>query len=312
MEHHFPQTDAEATSLLELCNKLVARKNIRVLDGCISIVLARYRHFLADERPGGAVYWLLVGMGLEAKVLLGEKRSGAWQRALATGVCYRVLVTYCMKTSDFILKGMLGEAEGVSLDFARGKEICAACEESEIAGFIPAVKVLSHVVSMAEATAERKDDVLVASSIIALLEERANDEDDGVVSCLARSTIHWDLIRLAKVILDRNTERESIEEMHLHMASFDVRGMQVLLEKLTVVTSTLDMEGQKPNSSEDTQQIRLAFAEGLMRAFVAENATKKTAFRKTPRISVAGVHAADLARVSREKQEIVVQNMLDF
>lgn len=312
LEHHSPGTDAEAKSLLELCRKLVERKNIRVLDGCVSIAVARYRHFLADERPGGAIYWLIVGMGLEAKVLLGDKRSGAWQRALATGVCYRLLVTYCMETSNHLLKGMLGEGEGVSLYFARGKEMCAACDESEIAGYIPAVKVLFHVVSMAEAIAERKDDTVVASSIASCLEERANDEDDGVVSCIARSTMHWDLIRLAKLILDRNAERESMDERHLHAASFDVRSMQVLLEKLAVITSNLDMEGQKPGSSEDIQQIRLSFAEGLMRAFVAENATKQSSVRKTPQISVAGVYAADLGKVSREKQELVVQKMLDL
>lgn len=311
MEHHYPQTDEEASALLEMCRKLVERKNIRVLDGCISIVLARYRYFLADGRPGGAVHWLLVGIELEAKALFGDKRTGSWQRALATGVCHRLLVTYCMKTSDILLKGMLGEGEGVSLYFAQGKEICTACDESEMADFIPAVKVLSHVVTMAEAIAERKDDALVASSIIACLEERAND-DDGVVSCLARSTMHWNLIRLAKLVLDRNSEREGMEEMHLHTASFDVRGMQVLLERLTVFTSILDMEGLKPSSSEDLQQIRLAFAEGLMRAFVAENAMKKSSFRKTPQISLVGVYAAELGKVSREKQELVVQNMLEF
>jgi hypothetical protein len=312
LEHHFPQTDAEANSLLDLCRKLVERKNIRVLDGCVSVALARYRHFLGDARPGGAVHWLLTGMDMEALALYGTKRTGAWHKALSTSVCYRLLVTYCMETSESLLKGILGEGEGVSLLYARGKEMVVACEESEVASYIPAVKVLEYIVTMAEAIAERKDDALVASSIIACLEERTNEEDDGVVSCLARSSMHWDLIRLAKVILDRNTERESLEEMHLYTASFDVRGMQVLLEKLTVITATLEMEGQQPFSSEEIQQIRLGFAEGLMRAFVAENAAKKFAYKKMSQVSVAGVYAADLGKVSREKQELVVQNMLDF
>ncbi len=312
LEHHSPATDAEANSLLDLCRKLVERKNIRVLDGCVSIALARHRHYLMDKRPGGAVHWLLVGMDFEALCLYGTKRTGNWQKTLATSVCYRVLVTYCMETSEALLKGILGEEEGVSLLFARGKEMIAACEESDIAGYIAAVKVLQHIVSMAEAIADRKDDALVASSIISCLEERPNDEDDGVVFCLARSSMHWNLLRLAKVIVDRNTEREKIEEMHLYMASFDVRGMQVLLEKLTIIIATFEMEGQTAVSPEDVQQLRLAFAEGLMRAFVAENATKKSAYKKSPRVSVAGICASGLAKVSREKQELVVQNMLDF
>lgn len=314
LEHHFPATDAEANSLLELCHKLVERKNIRVLDGCVSIALARYRHFLMDERPGGAVHWLLVGMEYEALCLYGTKRTGNWQKLLATSVCYRVLVTYCMETSEELLKGLLGEGEGVSLLYVRGKEMVTACQDSDTAGYIAAVKVLENVVSMAEAIAERKDDALVASGIIACLEEHPNDDDDGVVSCLARSSMHWNLIRLAKVILDRNGERETMEEMHLYTASFDVRGMQVLLERLTVMVATLEMEGRTLVSSDEIQRIRLAFAEGLMRAFVAENASKKMAYsnNKLPRVSVTGICAANLGTVSREKQELVVQSMLDY
>jgi hypothetical protein len=313
LEHHSPQTDAEANTLVSLCHKLVERKNVRVLDGCVSIALSRYQHFLRDQRPGGAVHWLLKGMELESLVLCnGAKRTGAWQRALSTGVCYRLLVTYCMETSNALLKGLLGDEEGAALLYARGQQMVTAQEESEMAAFIPAVKVLEHIVIMAEAIAERKDDSLVASSIVACLEERANDEDEGVVSSLARSSMHWGLLRLAKDILDRNTQRERLEELHLYTASFDVRGMQVLLERFTVITSSREMERLKAVSAEETQKIRLALGEGLMRAFVAENVTKKIASSRVPKVSVTGIYASDLGKVSREKQEFVVQKMLDF
>jgi hypothetical protein len=313
LEHHSPQTDAEANTLVSLCHKLVERKNVRVLDGCVSIALSRYQHFLRDQRPGGAVHWLLKGMELESLVLCnGAKRTGAWQRALSTGVCYRLLVTYCMETSNALLKGLLGDEEGAALLYARGQQMVTAQEESEMAAFIPAVKVLEHIVIMAEAIAERKDDSLVASSIVACLEERANDEDEGVVSSLARSSMHWGLLRLAKDILDRNTQRERLEELHLYTASFDVRGMQVLLERFTVMTSSREMERLKAVSAEETQKIRLALGEGLMRAFVAENVTKKIASSRVPKVSVTGIYASDLGKVSREKQEFVVQKMLDF
>jgi hypothetical protein len=313
LEHHSPQTDAEANTLVSLCHKLVERKNVRVLDGCVSIALSRYQHFLRDQRPGGAVHWLLKGMELESLVLCnGTKRTGAWQRALSTGVCYRLLVTYCMETSNALLKGLLGDEEGAALLYARGQQMVTAQEESEMAAFIPAVKVLEHIVIMAEAIAERKDDSLVASSIVACLEERANDEDEGVVSSLARSSMHWGLLRLAKDILDRNTQRERLEELHLYTASFDVRGMQVLLERFTVMTSSREMERLKAVSAEETQKIRLALGEGLMRAFVAENVTKKIASSRVPKVSVTGIYASDLGKVSREKQEFVVQKMLDF
>ena len=306
LEHHYPQTDAEATMILDLCRKLVERKNIRVLDGCIAICLARYQFFLADERPGGAVHWLLTGMNMEALCM------GSVLTAVPTGVCHRLLVTICMQTSESLLKGLLGGGEGVSLVYASGKEIVVACEESDICRTVRAVKVLEHIVAMAEAIAERKDDSLVATNIVSCLEEHPSDEGDGEVSCLARPTMHWDLIRLAKVILDRNVEREAMEELHLHAASFDVRGMQILLEKLTLVLATHEMTGRSGPAHEIVHATRLALAEGLMRAFVAENSMKQSRYMKGSRISVAGVYAADLGKVSREKQELVVQSMLDF
>lgn len=314
LEHHYPETDAEASILLDLCRKLVERKNVRVLDGCVSVCLARYRHFLSDERPGGAVHWLLTGMELEALCFaVPDPSSNSSVMAVSTGVAYRLLVTKCLHTTVLLLKGLLGEGEGVSLTFVCAKEIVAVCAESEIAVTIPEFKVLEHVTSMAEAIAERKDDALVATSIVACLEEREKDESSGVVSCLARPSMHWDLLRLAKVILDRNVEREAMEAMHLHAASFDVRGMQVLLEKLTLLLATHEMMGEQGPSPETIQQTRLAFAEGLMRAFVAENAMKQSSFKNvSSQTSLAGVYAADLGKVSREKQELVVQRMLDF
>jgi hypothetical protein len=312
LEHHYPQTDAEATALLDLCRKLVVRKNVRVLDGCIGICLARYRYFLSDERPGGAVHWLLTGMDMEALCLHGPNQSAGGLKAVSTGVCHRLLVTICMQTAESLLKGLLGGGEGVSLVYASGKEMVVACEESDMAVTVPAVKVLEHVVAMAEAVAERKDDALVATSIVACLEEHPNEEGDGEVSCLARPTMHWDLIRLAKVILDRNTEREAMDELHLHAASFDVRGMQVLLEKLTLILATHEMMGQPGPPREIVQQTRLAFAEGLMRAFVAENAMKQSKTTNRTRSSLAGIYAANLGRVSRETQELVVNSMLNY
>ncbi len=124
--------------------------------------------------------------------------------------------------------------------------------------------------------------------------------------------MHWDLIRLAKVILDRNTEREAMDELHLHAASFDVRGMQVLLEKLTLILATHEMMGQPGPPREIVQQTRLAFAEGLMRAFVAENAMKQSKTTNGTRSSLAGIYAANLGRVSRETQELVVNSMLNY
>ena len=60
VEHHTPKSDVEVRNLLSLCRELVERKSVRVLDGCVSLVLSRYRNYMEQRRPGGALHWLLV------------------------------------------------------------------------------------------------------------------------------------------------------------------------------------------------------------------------------------------------------------
>jgi Nup85 Nucleoporin len=316
LEHHSPSSDAEANTLLSLCRKLVERKNVRVLDGCVSICLARYQYYINESRPGGAVHWLLTGMDLESQILCdGPKRTGAWQRALSSGVCNRRLFAYFTETSELLLKALIGEGTGASLLYARAKEMVAAQEESNFAAFLPAVKLLENVVAMAGAIAERKDDSIVAASIVSCLEERVNEEDDGAVSSLARPFMHWDILRFATIILDRDANRVATQEIDTQsISSFDVRGMGVLLSTFTVISKSIEVQ-QDSNCTilaADLQQARLALAEGLKRAFVAENAMIKSSVNRTPRTSVVGIHAANFARYSREDQERAVKLMVEY
>jgi hypothetical protein len=316
LEHHYPNSDAEANILLSLCRRLIERKNIRVLDGCVSICLARHQHYLKENRPGGAVHWLLTGMDLESLVLCdGPKRSGSWQRALSSGVCYRRMFAYFTETSQLLLKTLIGDGKGASLLYARGKEMVAAQEESNFAAFVPAVKLLENVVMMARVIAERKDDAIVATSIITCLEERANDEDDGAVSSLARPFMHWDLLRLATVILDRDARRADTQETDAQsISSFDVRGIGVLLSTLTVIAKTDNLQHNSHSriEPEELRHTRLSLGERLKRAFVAENAMIKSTLNRFPRMSVKGICGANFSKHTPEDQESAVQMMLEF
>lgn len=314
LEHHAPEDDAEANTILSLCRNLVERKNVRVLDGCVCIILARYRYFLRDGRPGGAVHWLTAGIDFESQVLCdGPKRSGQWQEDLYPGECYRLLVSYFNETAQKILPCLLGEQEhGSSYATGAMQMVAAAEDESDITSFIPAVKLLQHVVAMAEAVRERNI-VIVASSIISCLEERANGDEAGVVSALARPTMHWNLLRLAKWALDQNEQQDRLHEQQSYSAPFDVRGMQVLMERFATIVAAREMEKAKPLSEADATSMKLTLANGLMRAFVAENASKKDNYRTGRKVSVDGIYSSNLGSYSREKQEMVVQNMLgDF
>lgn len=323
LEHHSPKSDAEARSLLSLCRKLIERKNVRVLDGCDSICLARYLHYMGERIPGGAVHWLLTGIDLESLVLCdGPKRSGDWQRALSYGVCYRRLVLDFTETSRSLLKMCLGEEKGASVYYARGKEMVASTKEemsnvSNLVSFVPAVKLLENIIIIAGAIREKKDNYIIANSIISCLEERPNDEDDGVVSSLAQS-FKWELLQLAVEILDMDAERLELQEHRDNersISSFDVQGMGVLLSIFTMETKAQELKKQNeatdPNE-EGLQRMRLILGEGLKRAFLAENAMKRATKGKRSKTSGASIYTANFSKHSREEQEVAVQMMLEY
>lgn len=314
LEHHSPTTDAEATTLLTLCSTLVERKNIRVLDACSSICLARYSHYLREQRPGGAVHWLLTGMELEAKVLCnGPTQSGPWQRALSTGACYQKVVAYFSSTAQSLLKSLSGDQEGASLLYVRAKEMTSDLDESMLAGFIPEVKVLKLVLTMAEAVVEGDNDEKVASSIVSCLEEKTNDEDDGVVSSLANPCMHWDLLRLATAIVERDVTRDS--NSLSPVSSFDVRGIGVLFATLTILKESCGIykKDSWPASAEDFRTASASFAEGLKRAYIVENAANKLMYAKgKSHTSVRGIYGSNFSTRPREEQERAVKMMLDY
>jgi hypothetical protein len=51
LERHCPQTDAATHQLLDIVRPLVEKKqSMRILDGCVSMIVGRYRQRRIDER----------------------------------------------------------------------------------------------------------------------------------------------------------------------------------------------------------------------------------------------------------------------
>jgi hypothetical protein len=310
LEHHFPENDAEANNLLSFCQKLVERQNVRILDGCDSICLARYLHYKREEKPGDAVRWLVKGIELEALLLCGPERTGAWQTLLFHGLCFRKLVADCFDTAQSMLKYIIGDYEegSASMMYDRARAMISAQETSPLTPFVPAVKILDHVATMARATSERSGTKIIANCIVECLEERANDEDDGTVFSLAPPCMQWDLLRLATLMLERDAAKGDMEAT----ASFDVKGVGVLLSAFFINVEYMKVENRiETISSERIYKMRLALAEGLKRAYIAENAMKATAPKLTATLSAEGKYGAKFDNYSREVQELAVQNMLD-
>jgi hypothetical protein len=314
IEHHSPNSDTEAKDLLSLCHNLVERKNVRVLDACSSICLARHAHYLREQQPAGATFWLAKGMHYESLVLCdGHSQNGSWVRKLSTGACYQRLVTYFSTTAQALLSGLCGDAEGTSVVVVRAEQmIQPGLDDSPLAGFISEVKVLKSVLAMAQAVHAGDQDESVASCIIACLEEKPDEEDDGAVSCLASPCMHWNLLRLAVAIMERDVTRS--DETSCAVSSFDVRGMGVLFATLTVLKASADIapKNTTPEWAENLHEAGAAFADALKRAFIVENASRRKLGHTKSRTPTRGVYSSNFNHRPREEQERVVKSMLEY
>jgi hypothetical protein len=273
--HHSPGTDAETKLLLDLVHPLVAKKSLRVVDGCVNLILSRYHHYDGTS-AGGAVYWLLRGVELEREVY----------HYMEVGSCSRLLMTSCVTTSSALLSGLVGDNESLGTIFTKAKDMATSIREDDLdLSGVREVAVLLHVADLATAIVEKRRDDVVASHISGCLADGVGN--DGAIHVLAHSSMHWNLLRLAYVILNKCAES----------APFDVAGMEVLLLRYT------ELGNYEP-------KMRLAFAKGLMRAHVTENAKRKTSMSSSTASHLDGVLSSKLTLYSPADQERIVANML--
>lgn len=305
LEHHSPQTDAEARTLMSLCRPLVEQKSVRILDGCVSIVLQRYRSYVGRQRPGGGIPWLLAGIELESLILAAPEQ----------GSCYRTLVVACHHSSSYLMQclTMAAEIEGPAYETAQGM-VAALQEVSFDTKTIPAVQELVATLSIFDSILKTVNDDKAASQIVALLEER-KDEKTGICFTLASSSMHWTLLRTAKLIFDKEEEEDPADSTaKVFTSAFDNRGVALLMERLTQIdTFRVEAPGSSPTEKE-VNDMREALGHALARSFVAENAKKKL-HRKSPRRTqeaADGILSTDLWKHHLSVQEDVVRGMLEI
>jgi len=317
LERHTPGNDSEARALISLCQPLVERKSVRVLDGCVSLVLSRYRSHLADRRPGGAMYWLLMGIDLESMHCLDEDCDVKdWQSIEAVSVCYRHLATWCNNVAASFLRDMQDEKEGFGLYYQTAQEIVKSVKEGPLQTYstkLPEVRTLELVLGVYDGMTNKDNWTAAAECIVECLEERGNEYDDGVVSAVAPRSMHWDLLQLGLLILEADEKRETEVRMGEFAPSFDVKGVRVLMEHLRTTMWNRELEGLKPLHADVVQKMRLALGIALKRAFVAENARRKKGNDLDwGEAFISQIRSADLHKHSLATQEQVVQNMLDI
>jgi hypothetical protein len=304
LDHHAPQTDAEARSLLTLCRPLVEQKSVRVLDGCVSIILHRYRSYVSRQIPGGGITWLLTGIEFESLVLA----------ALTQGSCYRTLVVACHHSSSYLMQCLTRAADIEGSEYVTAQSMVAALQDAPSdTKKIPAVQELVSTLSIFDSILKTVNDDQAASQIVTLLEERKDDET-GVCFTASSSSMHWPLLRTAKMILDKEEEDSTDSTKTIFTSAFDKRGVALLMERLTQIdTFRLETSESSPTEKE-VDDMRKALGHALARAFVAENAKKKL-HRKSPRRkqdAVDGILSVDLWKHHLSVQEDVVRGMLEI
>jgi hypothetical protein len=305
LDHHAPQTDAEARSLLTLCRPLVEQQSVRVLDGCVSIVLHRYRSYVHRQIPGGGIPWLLTGIEFESLVLAAPEQ----------GSCYRTLVVACHHSSSYLMQCLTRAADIEGSAYETAQSMVAALQDAPAdTQTIPAVQELVSTLSIFDSILKTVNYDQAASQIVTLLEER-KDEQTGVCFTAASASMHWPLLQTAKMILDKEEEDSADSTKTIFTSAFDKRGVALLMERLTQIdTFRVETPSDSSPAEKDVDDMRKALGHALARAFVAENAKKKL-HRKSPRRkqdAVDGILSIDLWKHHLSVQEDVVRGMLEI
>lgn len=308
----------EAENLISLCRRLVEKKSILVLEGCVSLALSRYRKYIKEDRPGGAVHWLLVGMELEAIVYAAEKDGEIhnWDKMTASSICYRHLYGWFIRVAGDLLVAIMDEKEGLGLIRSTAKAMLESAKEGPMEGYVLKlfqVRTLEYVLGIYEGLSNSKNWSEAARNIKLCLQEEPNELENGVVLSVAHRSMHLSLLRLGHRIVDEDEKRQATARAGEHLSSFDVKGIQVLMEQLAEIPLCLQIEGSPPIPEEEMKEMRLSLAKGLARAFVAENALRKDPIEEEPDdVIISRIRSVDLHKHSLRTQERVVQMMLEY
>jgi len=322
---HWPRTDAEASGLLSLCEDLTLRGSVRVADACDSICWCRYQHHASNGMAGGAALWLLRGVDIWSSLRAALQEAKGEPPSLLevelAGSSGRRFVTICTETSRALLAELANssdDGEALTHHHKIAKDMLEAIMEGELAHLIrrdQSVALLQHVFDIADATVANNNGV-IAQNVVNCLDERVDAEGDGSVKILAPPSMHANLLSLALDVLEKeNAEVDGTvaAQEPRSSSSFEVNGIQALMARFAQLTfnATLSPEMMRDSSLGgknastllaessaklpfEEQRMRKELCNGLMRAFVSENAKRKKDASDTQRLDAGIGRQVDL------------------
>lgn len=325
LEHHAPDTNSDARTLLSLCRPLVEEhKSSRILDGCVSLVLYRFREHIRQRRPGEGMHWLVIGLEMESLILSACPEQGS---------CYRAMARACQTTVINLLQSLdknYTVDESTLKEMETAREMVTSLKDSSSSApvsdkfirNIREVRQLDCVLSMFNALIQGGSENFAhaATDLVLCLQynkDNDNNSNGGSIPLLPYS-MHWPLLQVAGSILAEE-ELKIREEDGLctetntalaAVSAFSKEGIVVLMECLNQICL---MESDFP-SEKDADELRAALAKALARAFLVENSKKQKQGFSPPWAteSIRGKLSVNLARYETNSQERVVQKMLDY
>ena len=273
ISHRYPDTDAEAHSLLDLCEEMISRGSARIANACESLAFCRASHHASTGNLSRQVYWLLRGIEIMTVWLPEDYRRvlGFASRRHFDAMCEEsadrllscLAAVSCFNGEDEDELAKLTDCTAVALGRA-STILDAVIQDDSMAGPLKdsvEVALLYHIVTIANKQAE-SDYTQVAVHIVNCLEEQSSG---GSVTTLANSKMYYKLLRIAVAILGEE-ETSSGDSMSSTSCAFTIYGLQILMARMNQV---LFWERKSSDKAEYLGIMRMILCKGLVRAFAS-------------------------------------------
>lgn len=309
LSSHCPKSDAEVKGLLKMCVDAVERGSVRILDACESLCLTRSQFYKGTQSFGSMVSWLLKGIECASR-FRAEERDDEIRTDLTRSLNYRQLTRVCYDMASSLLAALCKKDSDSVEDVAQLVHMVEHCKDTQnviiddnMADIItadPSVSLFIQVSNIGRGIIE-KNNKQVAKSIINCIEER-NDLDGSIVA-IASPGLYGYFLTLAYDILNAQSG-SSIGDILHSSEPFDVNDMQILFSCLECHCNGYRYRHANiSNIREDISldEVRVTFGNGLMRAFIAQNASlreEKLQAKKSEKQSELSVNLDQLLGMS--------------
>ncbi|KAL7511013.1 hypothetical protein ACHAXN_007948 [Cyclotella atomus] len=262
ISHRFPQSDAEALGLLNLCEEMINRGSARIADACESLAFCRATQHASNRNASKCMYWLMRGIEVMT-VWLPED----YRRSLGFA-CRRHFDALCEESADGLLSCLaavsrsngddqekLTRTTGLALNRASTVLQAVLDDDSMTTPLKDSVEValLYHIVEIANEQAESNNEK-VAAHIVSCLEEQPSG---GAAITLANSKMYFKLLQIAASILSEE-EKTSDDSMSSASCAFTSSGLHILM--------VMFWEGKTSEHTDYFAAVQLMLCKGLMRA----------------------------------------------